>query len=135
VEQQVKSLIEALLKSSDEDDAVAVKNILEQFENKGLQLDLNQEETTTWEELDDFQYATVRVDYLLKAGNFNITTYWAEFIGEYGGGSAGWWVTKLECESEHNVELILEIADIYVNSPDVPKPIVKSLEALLPSRP
>jgi hypothetical protein len=115
-------LVKRIIAAAEELDEDLVAQLLNDAKECGYEVDLLSTEEVTWEESDETQYATTRVDYSLKLGSKTIAEWYAEYYGEYGCGGTGWWISQLDTDEPEWVETLLQAAEIEIASPDVPEP-------------
>ena len=119
---EISKKIELLLAACDDGNDECVREVLDQFNLNNLLVELDLEENTRWETIDDFRYPTVRVEYTLKVGSCIISQWWADYIGEQLGCGSSMFITQVDSECEHDLDLVLELSHIYIDSPCVPMP-------------
>ncbi len=122
-DKKLLKLVSELRELAEEGDTEAIETFIKKCSEKGYELDLIQDEEINWDSEDgEYEYATVTVNYTLKLADEIFEQWTSDYMGEYGCGGTGWWITETYSDKSEEAEAIVEVIYIKLAPPDVPQP-------------
>ena len=122
-DKKILKLVSELNELAEDGDADEIESFIQDCSEKGIELDLLEEEEIEWSSDDgEYEYATVSVEYTLKLGDVIVEQWTSDYMGEYGGGGTGWWITQTYTDISDEANAIVEAIYFRIESPTVPEP-------------
>lgn len=121
-DKKLLKLVSELKELAEEGDIEGIEVFIQECSEKGYEIDLEKDEEIDWSADGDYEVATVKVIYILKLGDQIIEQWTSDYMGEYGCGGTGWWITETYSDKSDEADAIVEAIYIKLEFPEVPKP-------------
>lgn len=121
---EIKALFRKMLKAIEDMDEDEALRLYSSAKAVGLSFSIKTKETTSWEELDDVNYATVTQRSQLFLGDVQVAKWKGDYFGTYGCMGTGWWIDCIEGDGiDPDLDELMGLCGIYPEAPAVPEPV------------
>ena len=123
--EQALELFSKLKQLADTDNTEELKALYQDMTSKGLDFEFQNQEDINFEEEPGNEHTDLTQYNKLLIGGHVVYEWITSFYGYWGNGGTGWWIEQADSDLDYEIETLFEALDIFLETPDVPKPDVE----------
>lgn len=122
---EAEELFKRLKQLADSDNIEKLKALYADMTSKGLDFEFQYQEDINFEDEPGNQHTELIQYNKLLIGGHVVNEWITTFYGYWGSGGTGWWIEQADSDLEFEIETLFEELDIFLETPDVPKPDIE----------